>query len=161
MPTLLIKEALTFLEDAPFDALVSHTYGWKVLGYTSLRRRTRVGENRPIPGGSPPRIFVPREWDEMTAVLTWRINGRYEPDGTPYADPFDGVDLNHQIILDNVVNNLGLRAVTFEDRHGVEFAGDLVVDNWEPVEDPNSGGDVLIAPMTLKILGGWLEPTGS
>lgn len=153
---LTLTEYLTFEADGIYDETSSHTYGWKVIDYTPLRRRTRVGENRPIPG-APGRLYVPREWDEQTVVLTWKINGRREPDGTLYTDPFDGVDLNHQIILDNVVNNLALRAVTFTDRHAATFTGDVVVDDWEPSVDPQSGGDQILAAMTLKIPAGWLS----
>lgn len=160
MPTLTRPEYATFDAGGSYSEVDSHTYGWKVIDYTSLRRRTRVGEDRPIPG-SPGRLYVPREWDEHTAVLTWRINGAYDKDGTPYGDPFEGVDLNHQFILDNLVNVLGLIGFTLHDRQGVDWAGNIVVDNWEPSPDPNSGGDVLIAPMTLLIPAGQLTETGS
>lgn len=160
MPTLVLTEYLTFEADSPLAEVDSHTYGWKVIDYTSLRRRTRVGEDRVIPG-APGRLYVPREWDEQTVVLTWKINGRYDKDGTPYSDPFEGVDLNHQYLLDNVVNSLDLRAVTFTDRHAATFTGSVVVEDWEPSVDPASGGDQLISPMTLKIPAGWLEPAGS
>lgn len=161
-----MAEHLVFAADSPLAEVSSHTAAWKVLDYTALRRRVRVGENRAIPGadgggGSPARIFVPRQWDEQTVVLTWRINGRLDKDGDPHADPFDGVDVNHQYLLDNVINSLDLRAVTFERRDGAMFAGDVVVEDWEPAVDPQSGGDVIIAPMTLKIPAGWLESTGS
>jgi hypothetical protein len=160
MPTLTIVENLTFAADSPLAEVDSHTYGWKVVDYTSLRRRTRVGENRPIPG-SPGRLYVPREWDEQTVVLTFHINGRWDKDGTPYGDSVEGVDLNHQYLLDNIVNSLDLRAVSFEDRHGATFEGNVVVEDWEPSVDPSSGGDKIIAPLTLKIPAGWLTPAGS
>lgn len=166
MPTLVRSEYATFSSVGPLEAVDSHTYGWKVLDYTALRGRTRVGENRPIPGraggsASPARMYVEREWDEHQVVLTWRIRGRYDKDGTPYDDPFEGVDLNHQFILDNLVNVLDLRSIVFHDRQSVEWDGDIVIDNWEPRPDPQSGGDVLLAPMTLVIPAGYLEPTGS
>lgn len=160
MPTLTLSEYLTFAADSPYAEVDSHSYGWKVLDYTSLRRRTRVGEDRPIPGASG-RLFVAREWDEQTAVLTFRINGRWDVDGVPHADSFEGVDVNHQYLLDNVVNNLDLRAVTFTVRDGSTWTGNVVVEDWEPAVDPASAGDILIAPLTLKIPAGWLTPTGS
>lgn len=161
MPVLDIKEELVFQAvTSVANEVSSHTYGWKVVDYTNLRKRTKVGQNRPIPG-TPGRLYVPQEFDETIVVLTWKINGKYEADGTPYSDSFDGVDLNHQVILDNIVNLNILRAVAFTDRHDVEFDGSVVVDNWEPSVDPNSGGDALISPMTLKIPGGWLVETGS
>lgn len=156
MPTLELVEYVTFAAATPAAEVVSHTYGWKVLDYTSLRRRTRVGENRAIPG-APGRLYVPREWDEQTVVLTWRITGDYDKDGVAYSDPLVGVDTNHQFILDNLVNRLESRAVTFTDRHGVDFTGAAVVEDWEPAVDPNSGGEVIIAPLTLKIPAGWLS----
>lgn len=159
MPTLIRPEYATFTASG-HSAVDSHTYAWKALDYTSLRRRTRVGANRPIPG-SPGRLYVPREWDEHQAVLTWRIKGDYDKDGTPYDDPFEGVDLNHQFILDNLINVLGLIDLTFHDRHAVEWDGNIVVDNWEPAPDPQSGGDVLLAPMTLVIPAGMLTEAAS
>lgn len=161
MPTLTLTEYLTFAAvGMTYDEVDTHTYGWKVVDYTSLRRRTRVGEDRSIPGAAG-RLYVPREWDEQTAVLTFKINGRYDKDGTPYSDTFEGVDLNHQYLLDNVINILDLRSVTFNVRDGSTWTGSVVVDNWEPSVDPTSGGDQIIAPLTLKIPAGWLEPTGS
>lgn len=158
MPT--IEELLTFSSAGSLAEVASHTAAWKVIDYTALRRRTRVGANRPVPG-APGRLFVPREWDEHTVVLTWRIRGARDKDGELYDDPFDGVDVNHQYLLDNLVNSLLLRAVTFTDRHDVDFAGDVVVEDWEPAVDPNSGGDHIVAPLTLKIPAGWLDPVGS
>lgn len=160
MPTLTLTEYLTFAADSPFAEVDTHTYGWKVIDYTSLRRRTRVGEDRVIPG-SPGRLYVPREWDEQTAVLTFKIKGDFDKDGTAYSDSFEGVDENHQYLLDNVVNNLGLRSVTFNVRDGGTWTGSVVVVDWEPSVDPSSGGDQIIAPLTLKIPAGWLTPTGS
>lgn len=160
MPSLVRLEYLTFEASSPAAEVDSHTYGWKVVDYTSLRRRTRVGENRVIPGAAG-RLFVPREWDEMTVVLTFKINGRRDVDGTLFDDRFEGVDVNHQYLLDNVVNILGLRSVTFNVRDGSTWAGDVVVEDWEPSVDPSSGGDQILAPLTLKIPAGWLEPVGS
>lgn len=158
MPTLTLTEYLVFATSGSFAETSSHTHGWKIIDYTPLRRRTRVGEDRPIPG-APGRLYVPREWDEQTVVLTWKINGRWDADGVAHSDPFDGVDLNHQVILDNVVNNLAARAVTFTDRHAATFDGEVVIEDWEPSVDPSSGGDQIISPMTLKIPAGWLAPS--
>lgn len=153
---LTLTEYLTFAAVDTFDEVVSHTYGWKVIDYTPLRRRTRVGADRPIPGGTDAAIYVPREWGEQTVVLTWRVNGRYDADGVAHTDPFDGVDINHQFILDNLVNALNLRDVTFTDRHAVEHDGEVVIVDWEPAVDPQSGGDVIIAPLTLQVPAGYL-----
>lgn len=163
MPAPKLLEYITFAAAGSLDEIVSDSWAWKVIDYTPLRRRTRVGENRAIPGAeggsaSPPRIFVPRGWDEHTVVLTWRINGKYAPDGTPHADPFEGVDVNHQVLLDNLVNSLDLRGTTFRRRDASDHVGDIVVDDWEPAVDPASGGDHIVSPLTMKIPAGWLEP---
>lgn len=160
MPTLVRPEYATFDAGGSYTDVDSHTYGWKVVDYTSLRRRTRVGEDRPIPG-SPGRLYVPREWDEQTVVLTWHINGRWDSSGTPYSDTFEGVDANHQVILDNVVNVLAEIGVSFNARDGSTWTGNVVVDDWEPSVDPASGGDKIIAALTLKVPAGWLTPSGS
>jgi hypothetical protein len=159
MPPLLIRrEYVTFLTSGGLSAVDSHTYGWKVISYTALRGRTRVGANRAVPGRSG-RNYVEREWDEHRVVLTWRINGLWDKDGVRYdVDPIDGVDLNHQVILDNVVNANNLRDILFHHRQGTEWDGSVVVENWEPAEDPDAGGEALIAPMTLVIPAGYLTP---
>lgn len=157
MPPPRRREWLTFSAVDTYAAVDSHTFGWKIVDYTSLRGRTRVGANRPIPG-QPGRNYVPLEWDEHRVVQTWKINGHWDMEGTRYDDPFEGVDLNHQYILDNVVNVLDLRDVLFHHRQGTEWDGAIVVENWEPTPDPDSGGEILIAPMTLVIPAGWLTP---
>jgi hypothetical protein len=155
------REWLTVNALDSFLAVDSHTFGWKVVDYTALRGRTRVGTDRAIPGRAG-RDPIPREWDEHRLALTWKIQGLFDKDGARYADSgidtFDGVDLNHQFILDNLVNALDERDVLFHHRQGTEWDGSIIVENWEPSPDPDSGGDVLIAPLTLVIPAGWLTP---
>lgn len=160
MPTVISTEWLVFAADAPLLEVASNTPAWKIIDFTPLRARTRVGESRPRPGLRG-RLWVAREWDEHRCVLTWRINGRKDQDGVAYADPFEGVDLNHQFLLDNLVNSLDERAVTFHDRHENLWTGTVGVDNWEPSVDPASGGDVIIAMLTLVIPDAYLTPAGS
>lgn len=137
-----------------------NTPAWKVTDYTALRRRTRVGENRVIPGMAG-RLFVAREWDQQLVTLPMKITGRYDQEGTAYSDSFEGVDTNHQYLLDHVINVLGEQAVTFTDRQGQEWTGYAAVEDWQPSVDTNSGGDHMICFLSLSIAAGFLTATGS
>jgi hypothetical protein len=156
MATLITStEYLTFDAATPLPAVPLNTPAWKVTDYTSLRRRVRVGEDRPIPGVAG-RLHVPREWDALTVALPMKVNGRKDREGNLHADPFVGVEVNHQYLLTNVVNVLDQRAVTFTRRTGSPLTGNVTVQDWEPTADPNSAGDHLICFLTITIAAGWL-----
>lgn len=161
MPEVVTSiEYLSFDADSPHPAIALNTPAWKVTSYTALRKRTRVGENRPIPG-APGRLYVPREWDEQTVVLPMKINGRLDHEGDAHEDWFDGVDVNHQYLLDHIVDVLAERDVTFHRRDGATFQGSVVVDEWEPSDVPKSGGTDLVSFLTLKVMDGYLTQVGS
>jgi hypothetical protein len=161
MPTVITSsEWLSFDTVDSLPEVPLNTPAWKALDYTSLRRRVRVGEDRVVPGAAG-RLAVAREWDELTTTIPMRIKGFRDWEGTAYGDRFLGVDLNHQYLQDNVFNVLDLRAVTFTDRHENEWTGSLFVQQWEPLVDPASGGDVIVGVLTVVIPAGMLTETGS
>lgn len=161
MPTVITSdEYLEFDADSPYPAVPMNTPAWKITDYTNLRRRVRVGEDRPIPG-SPGRLYIPREFDELVCDLPLRIFGARDWQNNLYSDSWLGVDLNHSYLRDNVFDVLGERDVTFHTRHGSSWTGTMVVENWAPVVDPNSGGDVLGGTLTVAIPAGMLTETGS
>lgn len=162
MPTVITSdEYLSF--DAvgmTYPAVPMNTPAWKIIDYTPLRRRVRVGADRAIPG-SPGRQFVPREWDELQVDLAVRIFGKRDWEDNLYSDHFLGVDLNHEYLRTNAFDVLDERAITFHTRHGHSWTGSMVVENWAPIVDPNSGGDVLGGTLTAVIPAGMLTETGS
>jgi hypothetical protein len=156
MPTVIKgREWLTFESLGALDQVPTGTPAWMGLDYTGLRRLIRVGEDRVIPG-APGRLAVDRELDELVTTIPLRIRGNRDWEGNAYADTFLGLDLNHQYLRDNVLDVLDLREVTFHDRHGVEWTGEMFVQMWEPSVDPNSEGDVIIGPLTVVVPAGRL-----
>lgn len=59
-----------------------------------LRNFVRRGANRPLPRVTGRRTSSRLPIDELNETLTFKIDGMSEPDGTPYADPKEGVELN-------------------------------------------------------------------
>lgn len=161
MPTVITSdEYLSFDAVGAYPAVPMNTPAWKITDYTPLRRRARVGSDRAIPG-SPGRLYVPREWDELQVDLPVRIFGKRNWENTAYSDSWLGMDLNHLYLRDNVFDVLDERAVTFHTRHGSSWTGYMVVENWAPIVDPASGGDVLGGTLTAVIPAGMLTETGS
>lgn len=58
-----------------------------------LRSFATRGSNRTMPGAAGTRALAP-VLDELDVTLAWAVTGRFDWNGSPYADPETGVEQN-------------------------------------------------------------------
>lgn len=120
-----------------------NTWGWMVQNLTPLwYQRTYVGDNRVIPSAHG-RLGFPRERDEQPFSLVFYVTGGYEDDGTPYADPVEGLELNLALLETNVfapvTTGTGSRASSLLMPSGATRTANVQynpLDELRPIEDP-------------------------
>lgn len=132
MPAVVTRaEYLSFDVVGAFPAVPMNTPAWDVVDYSSLYDGPPVvGDDRPIPG-SPGRLAVAREVDELVVALPLVVYGDRSYDDLPYADARIGVRANLDYLRTNVVlppgTSTGTRPVTFHRLDGTTRAGPAVV----------------------------------
>lgn len=162
MPTLITQiEYVTFEAVDGLPAVPTGTPAWRGLDYVQFNKMgPRVGDNRGIPGETG-RLETPREIDELKLSLQMRIKGRFDWEGTPYDDAFEGVQTNLDYLVENVLSYVPSRAITFHRRDGSTKTGNATIEDWDSAVDPNSGGDVHLLVIPMTIAAGYLTPLGS
>lgn len=151
-------EYVTFAAAGGLDEVSTWTPGdppaWKGLNYTPwYRMGPRVGDDRPIPG-TPGRLAVAREIDELRFSQQMRFNGRHDRTGAVNADPFVGVMASFLYFRKHVLDYLSPRSVTLHRRSGATSTGTAIIDGWE--ETVQSGGQVILLTFQVTIPAGSL-----
>jgi hypothetical protein len=120
----------------------------------------KAGENRRVPQQTG-RAVRPRYPDEVRAGLSWRINGRWNTDGTAYT----GLSVPHAYLLwadlftVAQVNTPQTASVTIE---GVEmFTTSLIVEALDPPQPLNGTPDILMMLMDVTLSDGPVTLAGS
>jgi hypothetical protein len=128
--------------------------------WTDLLGIVKAGENRRVPQQTG-RAVRPRYLDEVRAGLLWRINGRWNTDGTAYT----GASVPHAYLLWETlaavshVNVPQTLSVTIE---GVEtFATSLIVEALDPPQPVNGTPDILTVLMDVTLPDGPITWAGS
>lgn len=150
-------EYVTFAAVGALDAVDTWKDGaWEGLNYTPWYRTGPVlGENRHIPG-SPGRLVVAKELDQLSFTQQMRFKGRKSSAGVAHADPFVGVMANLRYFRKHVLDYKASRSVTFHERDGTTTSGSVQVGDWDESVDPNSGGDVILLSFHVTVATGSL-----
>lgn len=124
---------------------------------TGLRARMLRGANLTMNGAIGTRPYAPI-LDELEATVRWKLNGFREPDGTPYADPQQGLDENLELYRAAFMD--GADATTGEKDFTLHLATEdltapIQVWSWDPVR---SGPGTMIVVTRLVVAGGLLVP---
>jgi hypothetical protein len=161
-PDIEQAEYVEFAAVGGLDAVPTSVRGaWKGLDYVAWNKMgPRVGENRAIPGVTG-RLAVPREIDRAEDLAADADHRQARHRRHAFTDPFEGVLVNLDYLIDNVLSYTPERAVTYHRRDGSTKTGSVTVDDWDSTVDANSAGDVHLLVVQITIAAGYLTPIGS
>lgn len=158
-PVVTFAEYLSFDAYSTYPAVPMNTPAWDVLDYSPFYDDPpMIGDDRPIPG-SPGRLGIAREYDELDVALRMVIYGDADLEGTPYADPRVGVRANAEYLRANLLrafpaNADGTRPVTFHRLDGGTAVGDVIP--VAPLSLAPAGPTLLRAVLRLVIPAGFV-----
>jgi hypothetical protein len=148
------------LNSVPLD-----TYGWRVLSYDDLLSGPVLrGDDVVMPTAAGVRPY-PRRIDVAVRSLSVVVDGRFDEDGDPYDDPFEGMIVNRDYLRANLGIGLttgdGTVPAVFNRGDLTDLAGDVTVlamSDWQTVAAREGFGSFRL---DLSIPDGELAESGS